>query len=187
MKDGKKLPVRRIYNRMVFDELEQKGYRLPFDFRDELDVTWCSHPNWYWVWSKFSLPSLDHPAIPRARFLSELKEMPEDLSRYVLKPLFSFAGAGVVIDVTPEDLARIPEAERDRWVLQEKIVYAPAFVAPDGGPVKAEIRVMLLRPPGAQKLVPHIFLVRLSRGKMLGVDHNKGHTWVGGSVGIWHP
>lgn len=184
-KDGQRIPVRRIYNRMVFDELEQKGYRLGWDFRDELDVTWCSHPNWYWVWSKFSLPYLDHPAIPKARFLSDLKELPADLSRFVLKPLFSFAGAGVVIDVERADVERVPEAQRGGWVLQEKIVYAPAFHAPDQSPVKAEIRVMLLRPPEAKTLTPLIFLVRLSRGKMLGVDHNKGHDWVGGSVGIW--
>ena len=184
-KDGKKIPVRRIYNRMVFDELEQKGYRMGWDFRDDLDVSWCSHPNWYWVWSKFSLPHLDHPAVPKARLLSELKEIPEDLSRYVLKPLFSFAGAGVVIDVERADVERVPAEHRAGWVLQDKIVYAPAFQAPDHSPVKAEIRVMLLRPPDAQELVPLIFLVRLSRGKMLGVDHNKGQNWVGGSVGIW--
>lgn len=185
LKDGKRVPVRRIYNRMVFDELEQRKYALGWDFRDELDVSWCSHPNWYWVWSKFSLPHLDHPAIPRARFLSELESIPDDLSGVVLKPLFSFAGAGVVIDVERQHVEGVPAEQRGGWVLQDKIVYAPAFHAPDGAPVKAEIRVMLLRPPDATELVPLIFLVRLSRGKMLGVDHNKGHEWVGGSVGIW--
>jgi hypothetical protein len=184
-KNGKLQQVRRIYNRMVFDELEVKGYKLQWDFRDDLDITWCSHPNWYWVWSKYSLPFLDHPAVPKARFLSELDKVPEDLSGYVLKPLFSFAGSGVVIDVTPADVAKVPAEQRDKWVLQDKITYAPAFNAPDGAPVKAEIRVMLLRPPDSKELTPIIDLVRLSRGKMLGVDHNKGMTWVGGSVGIW--
>ena len=131
-KDGKLIPLRRIYNRMVFDELEKKGYRLPFQWNEELDVTWCSHPNWYWPWSKYSLPFLDHPAVPKATFLSDLQSVPKDLSRYVLKPLFSFAGAGVVIDVTPEDIARVPPEQRHGWVLQEKIVYAPAIHAPDG-------------------------------------------------------
>jgi len=184
-KDGKLIPLRRIYNRMVFDELEKKGYRLPFQWNEELDVTWCSHPNWYWPWSKYSLPFLDHPAVPKATFLSDLQSVPKDLSRYVLKPLFSFAGAGVVIDVTPEDIARVPPEQRHGWVLQEKIVYAPAIHAPDGTEVKAEVRVMLLRPPDAPKLRPVIHLVRLSRGKMLGVDQNKGLDWVGASVGLW--
>jgi hypothetical protein len=184
-KDGRLLPVRRIYNRMVFDELEQKGYQLPFSWNEPLDVTWCSHPNWYWPWSKYSLPFLHHPAVPKATFLSELQTLPHDLSRYVLKPLFSYAGSGVVIDVTPEDIARVPPEQRHGWVLQEKITYAPAIHAPDGSEVKAEVRVMLLRPPDAPALRVAIHLVRLSRGKMLGVDQNKGLRWVGGSVGLW--
>ena len=185
-KDGDRLiPIRRIYNRMVFDELEVKGYELPFKFTDELDVTWASHPNWYWVWSKACLPLLEHPAVPRARLLSELDAAPADLADYVLKPLFSFAGSGVVIDVTPEDLARVPKEQRDRWVLQEKITYAPAIKGPGGVEIKAEVRVMLLRPPAATKLEPLIHLVRLSRGKMLGVDQNRGMDWVGASVGLW--
>jgi hypothetical protein len=142
-------------------------------------------PQLYWVWSKFSLPYLDHPAVPRATFLSDFKELPEDLSRYVLKPLFSFAGAGVVIDVTREAIDAVPRDQRHGWVLQEKITYAEAIRMPDGNGVKAEVRMMLLRPPGATRLVPLIPLVRLSRGKMLGVDFNKGFTWVGGSVGLW--
>jgi hypothetical protein len=184
-KGGRLIQVRRIYNRMVFDELEQKGYRLPFAWNEPLEVTWCSHPNWYWPWSKYALPFLRHAAVPRATFLSELGTLPDDLSRYVLKPLFSFAGSGVVIDVTPADIARIPAGQRQGWVLQEKITYAPAITAPDGSEVKAEVRVMLLRPPDAPALVPAIHLVRLSRGKMLGVDQNKGLSWVGGSVGLW--
>ena len=182
---GLLVPVRRIYNRMVFDELEVKGYALPWDWRDDLDVTWASHPNWYWVWSKYSLPFLDHPAVPKARFVSDLTHLPDDLSGFVLKPLFSFAGSGVVIDVTPEDIARIPEAQRGGWVLQDKITYASAITAPGDVQIKAEVRVMLLRAPEDEALRPVIFLARMSRGKMLGVDQNKGMTWVGGSVSIW--
>jgi len=184
-KGGKEVPVHRIYNRMVFDELDVKGVKPPFDWRDDLDISWCSHPNWYWVWSKYALPFLDHPAIPRARFLSDFQELPEDLSRYVLKPLFSFAGAGVVIDVTREAVDQVPAEQRGGWVLQEKIEYAPAISMPDGNGVKVEVRMMLLRPPDARELKPILPLVRLSRGKMLGVDFNKNLTWVGGTVGIF--
>jgi hypothetical protein len=184
-RDGGLIQVKRIYNRMVFDELEVKKAVVPFNWNEELDVSWCSHPNWYWTWSKFALPSLNHPAVPRAQFLSDVARPPADLSRYVLKPLFSFAGAGVVVDVTPEHLQAIPEGQRAQWVLQEKIDYADAITMPDGNGVKAEVRVMLARPPDAKQLIPVICLVRLSRGKMLGVDFNKGLTWVGGSVGMW--
>lgn len=185
IKDGRELQVKRIYNRMVFDELEVKGVKVPFDWNDELEVSWVPHPNWYWVWSKFSLPHLNHAAIPAARYLSDLLEIPEDLSGYVLKPLFSFAGAGVKVDVTRADIDAIPAEQRAGWVLQEKIEYGSVISMPDGNGVKAEVRVMLLRPPGQKELTPLLCLVRLSRGKMLGVDFNKGFTWVGGSVGIW--
>jgi len=184
-RNGGLVQVKRIYNRMVFDELEVKKAVIPFDWNEPLELTWCSHPNWYWTWSKFALPYLNHPAVPHSRFLSDVTELPADLSRYVLKPLFSFAGAGVIVDVAPEHIERIPREQRPQWVLQEKIHYADAIRMPDGNGVKAEVRVMLARPPGAAELRPVICLVRLSRGKMLGVDFNRGLTWVGGSVGMW--
>lgn len=184
-KDGKRIEVRRIYNRVVFDELQKKGVALPFSYRDELDVTWCPHPNWYWTWSKYSLPYIEHRAVPRARYLSELTSIPDDLENFVLKPLFSFAGAGVIVDVTRADIDGIAEADRPGWILQEKISYEPALRMPDGNGVKAEVRMMFLRAPKDDKLELALNLVRLSRGKMLGVDQNKNLSWVGGSIGIW--
>jgi hypothetical protein len=184
-KDGKMLPVRRILHRVVFDELERKKIALRFDYRDDLDVVWAAHPNWYWIWSKYTLPFVDHPALPRTRFLSDVPAPPEDLSRYILKPVFSFAGQGVQVDLDRSILERIPRDERKNWLLQEKVQYAPALVAPDGTGVKAEIRMMFLRPEDSSDLVLAVNLVRLSRGKMHGVDHNKGLTWVGSSVAIW--
>jgi len=176
--------VRRIYNRVVFDELLKRGLDLPFDYRDELDVEWAPHPNWYWVWSKYSLPFLDHPSVPKATFVSEVERVPDDFARrYVLKPLFSFAGGGVNVEPAAADLEAIPEEERSTWCIQEKIEYAPALQAPDGG-VKIEIRMMFLRPDDERKPVLTQNLVRLSRGKMLGVDFNKQFTWVGSSVAV---
>jgi hypothetical protein len=192
VKRGKQLfradgtPVRRIYNRVVFDELERKKLKLPFDYRDELDVEWTPHPNWYWVWSKHSLPWLDHWSVPRATFVSDLDRIPPDLTeRYVLKPLFSFAGGGVNVDPVAADIEAIPAADRHAWCVQEKISYEPALEAADGGGVKVEVRMMFLRPDedAAPTLAQN--LVRLSRGKMLGVDFNKDFTWVGSSIGLW--
>jgi len=177
-------PVRRIYNRVVFDELISKGIELPFDYREELDVEWAPHPNWYWVWSKYSLPFLRHESVPRATFVSELERVPDDLSRYVLKPLFSFAGGGVNVDPTRADIDAIPASDRHAWCLQEKIEYEPALQAADGGGVKIEIRMMFLRPDDELKPILAQNLVRLSRGKMLGVDFNKQFTWVGSSVAL---
>lgn len=177
-------PVRRIYNRVVFDELIAKRIELPFDHREELDVEWAPHPNWYWVWSKYSLPFLRHESVPRATLLSELDRIPAGLSGYVLKPLFSFAGGGVNVEPTRADVEAIPASERHVWCLQEKIEYAPALEAADGGGVKIEIRMMFLRPDDEPKPILAQNLVRLSRGKMLGVDFNKQFTWVGSSVGL---
>jgi hypothetical protein len=180
------VPVHRIYNRVVFDELIRKNISLPFDHGEELDVEWVPHPNWFWVFSKYSIPFLNHPAVPRAVFLSDLKETPGDLARrYVLKPLFSFAGGGVQIEPTRADLERIPEPERHDWCLQEKIAYEPALRAEDGTGVKVEIRLMFLRPDNEPYPILAQNLCRLSRGKMLGVDFNKDFTWVGSSVGLW--
>jgi hypothetical protein len=177
--------IKRIYNRVVFDELIRVGAELPFDYRDDLDVEWAPHPNWYWVWSKYSLPFLDHPSVPKATFVSELDRVPDDLARrYVLKPLFSFAGGGVNVEPTPADVDAIPAADRHNWCIQEKIEYEPALLAADGGGVKIEIRMMFLRPDDAAKPVLAQNLVRLSRGKMLGVDFNKQFTWVGSSVAL---
>ncbi len=183
-RNGKLVPVARIYNRVVFDELEKRGVALPFRYTDDLDVSWCPHPNWYWVWSKYSLPQVDHPAIPKSRLLSEVDELPKDLSRYVLKPLFSFAGTGVQVDVTADHIAHIPKAERSGWLLQEKIQYARDMVTADGSQVAVEVRVMCLRAPAETSLAPLVNLVRLSRGKMHGVDHNKDMKWTGSTVGI---
>lgn len=182
---GRRVPVERIYNRIVFDELQKSGIAIPFDFRDELDVEWAPHPNWYWVWSKYSLPFLDHPTVPTATFISDLREIPDDLSRYVLKPLFSFAGGGVNVEPTRADIDAIPGAERHDWCLQEKIEYEPALTAVDGGGVKVEVRMMFFRPDDEPAPILAQNLCRTSRGKMLGVDFNKNYTWVGGTVALW--
>jgi len=173
--------IKRIYNRVVFDELIKVGAEIPFDYRDELDVEWAPHPNWYWVWSKYSLPFLNHPSVPKATFVSDVRSL---LENCVLKPLFSFAGGGVNVDPTQADLDAIPEAERHNWCVQEKIEYEPALQAADGGGVKIEIRMMFLRPDDQVKPVLAQNLVRLSRGKMLGVDFNKQFTWVGSSIAL---
>ena len=183
--DGQRVQIKRIFNRVVYDELEKSRVKMPFEWTDELDVTWLPHPNWYWIWSKYTLPHIDHVAVPKATYLSELTSIPDDLEHYVLKPLFSFAGAGVVVDVTRADLDAVPEEQRSGWILQRKIQYEPGIVTPNGDGVKAEVRMMFLRESSEARPQLVLNLVRLSRGKMLGVDQNKGLDWVGGSVGIW--
>ena len=97
--------IRRIYNRVIVDELQRKKIQPGFDFRDDLDVEWAGHPNWYFRISKFSLPYLKHPSRAQNMVLARrFSQLPADLENYVLKPLYSFAGLGVVIGPTREQV-----------------------------------------------------------------------------------
>lgn len=185
VKDGRTIRVRRFYHRIIIDEMERKAFPMPFRFDEHLDVEWVPHPEWWWIWSKRSMLGLDHPAVPKTTLLSDLREAPADLSGYVLKPLWSFAGGGVNVDPTPEDLAAVPAEQRAGWVLQEKIPYADAFRTPEGSGVKAEVRMMFVRRDRDEKLLLLMNLVRLSRGKMIGVNFNRDLPWTGASVGMW--
>jgi hypothetical protein len=180
-RDGKKTEVRRIYNRMIFDELNARKHTLGkyVDITQDLDVQWVPHPNWFYRISKFTLPFLHHPYVPATYFLNEIKQVPTDLENYVLKPLFSFAGQGVLIDVTASDIEKINDPEN--WILQRKVKYADIIETPDI-PAKVEIRIMYVWKDGWERPQPVINLARLSKGKMIGVNFNKDKTWVGGSV-----
>ena len=181
LKNGQQTEVKRIYNRLIFDDLNaQKASLGSFvDITQDLDVEWVPHPNWFYRISKFTLPFIRHPYVPTTWFLNELKQVPTDLENYVLKPLFSFAGQGVVIDVKPEDIEHTKDPEN--WILQKKVKYAGVIPTPDV-PAKVEIRIMYLWKDGWDRPRPAINLARLSKGKMIGVRYNKDKEWVGGSV-----
>jgi hypothetical protein len=180
-RDGKRVPIRRIYNRAIVDELERKGVTLAFDWRDDLHVEWAGHPNWYFRISKFSIPYLKHASVPKTWFLDRLDTIPEDLENYALKPLYSFAGLGVVIAPTKEDIAAIPSEKRPDYILQERLHFEPVIETPFGG-TKAEVRVMYV---WLDELTPVLTIVRMGRGLMMGVDHNKNMEWVGASAGLY--
>jgi hypothetical protein len=177
----KKTRIKRIYNRFIFDDLRKQEKHLPehINIRQDWDVEWIPHPNWFYRISKYTLPLLNHPNIPQAWFLNQLESIPSDLENYVLKPLFSFAGQGVLIDVTWEDLKKI--ADPENWILQQKVEYAPCIQTPEV-PAKAEIRLMYIWKPEWKRPKPIINLARLSKGKMIGVNYNKDLDWVGGSI-----
>jgi len=178
---GKRVPIRRIYNRAIVDELQRKNVKLAFDWRDELDVEWAGHPNWYFRISKFSIPYLKHASVPKTWFLDQLREIPPDLENYALKPLYSFAGLGVVIAPKREDIAAIPEDKRPYYILQERMHFEPVIETPFGG-TKAEVRVMYI---WLEELTPVTTIIRMGRGLQMGVDHNRDMEWVGASAGLW--
>ena len=180
-RNGGRVPIRRIYNRAIVDELQRKGVKLGFDWRDDLDVEWAGHPNWYFRISKFSIPYLRHESVPKTWFLDQLDQTPDDLENYALKPLYSFAGLGVVIAPKKEDIDAIPAAKRADYILQERLHFEPIIETPFGG-TKAEVRVMYV---WQEELQAVLTIIRMGRGLMMGVDHNKNMEWVGASAGLY--
>jgi hypothetical protein len=180
-KNGKQIPIHRIYNRAIADELIKSDAQLPFSFRDELEVEWAGHPNWFFRLSKFSLPFLNHPTVPKTYFLSELKEMPDDLQQWVLKPLYSFAGSGVIVGPSLADIEAVSVDERHKYILQKRIEYG-GVVETSYGATKAEVRIMYI---WLDELRAVANLVRMGRGKMMGVSFNKDMSWVGSSAGFY--
>ena len=178
-RDGRQTPVERIYNRAIVDELERRSIGMPFDFRDDLQVEWAGHPNWFFRLSKFSLPYLRHPAVPRAQFLDRVSHV-ENPERYVLKPLYSFAGLGVIVGPTADDIAAVPSAKRSEYLLQERVDFVPVIETP-AGMAKIEVRIMYI---WLEEMLAVNTIVRTGRGAQMGVDHNKNLDWVGASAGF---
>ncbi|MBV9961226.1 MAG: hypothetical protein JO072_03195 [Parafilimonas sp.] len=182
VQDGKKTEVKRIYNRVIFDDLQQQSAEVQEKGKilfEDLDVEWVPHPNWFYRISKYTLPFIKHPYVPETNFLSDVKTIPPDLENYVLKPLFSFAGQGVVIDVTKADIDAVKDPHN--WILQRKVKYADVIKTP-GENAKAEIRIFYFWKDGEARPAATQNLARISKGKMIGVRYNKDREWVGGSM-----
>ncbi len=179
--NGKRVPILRIYNRAIVDEMVRTNLKMSFQLNEDIEVEWAGHPNWFFRMSKFSLPYLRHQCMPKTWFLDQVAQIPKDLENYVLKPLFSFAGLGVVINLTPQDLAAIPKEKRSQYILQERMQFEPVIETPVGRN-KAEIRVMYI---WLDELQPVMTIIRMGRGLMMGVDHNKNMEWVGSSAGFY--
>ena len=184
-KNGRTIEIKRIYNRLIFDDLLQNFPNLETSFKmtDEIEAKWITHPNWFFRISKFTLPLLKSAFVPQSFFLSDLKEYPADLENYVLKPLFSFAGSGVKLHFTKEDLDVIEDKEN--YLIQKKVKYEPIIEDTEGNLIKTEIRMLFTWEDNAArpKLVTN--LARLSRGEMIGVNFNKNFDWVGGSCAFF--
>lgn len=180
--NGRKTRIKRIFNRVIFDELQRRpDLERQFNLVEEVEVEWAGHPDWFFMISKHTLPSFDSPYVPSSFFLHELHDYPEDLQNYVLKPLYSFAGSGVILHPTEAELRAIKDPQN--YILQRKVKYADLIPTLDV-PARAEVRLMYLWLPEDPAPVLINNLVRLSKGEMVGVRYNKGKTWVGGSIGF---
>jgi hypothetical protein len=165
------------------DEMVRRNIHPEFSFTDDLDVEWAGHPNWFFLISKFSIPWLKHETVPKSWFLDQVAAIPEDLDNYVLKPLYSFAGLGVKVGPTREEIDSIPAAERPHYLLQARMRFEPVIETPFG-PTQAEIRIMYI---WLDSIEPVNLIIRMGRGKMMGVDHNRDMQWVGASSGFVIP
>jgi hypothetical protein len=180
LKDGNKTPIKRIYNRVIFDELVQRDdLKRQFNMIEDVDVEWVAHPNWFFRISKYIMPYLKNKFVPETYFVNELTNIPNDLENWVLKPLFSFSGQGVIFDVKREDFDNLKDPEN--FILQRKVTYAPAVVSPTGE-VKCEIRLLYLWDENEKRPTLALNLGRMSKGKMIGVRYNANLDWVGGTT-----
>ena len=182
--DEEKIQIKRIYNRLIFDELEARpDLKCTWNLTDPVDVEWVCHPNWFFRISKYTLPFIKSRYVPETYFLNALKTLPADLENYVLKPLFSFAGHGVIFNITPESIDKAM-LHAENYILQRKATYKPVIQTLDD-PAKCEIRLMYIWEKNEPRPTLVINLARLSKGVMIGVDFNKNKTWVGGTVGYF--
>ncbi len=182
-REGRVIPVSRIYNRVILDELLTKtDTNYAYTFTEDIDVEWAGHPDWFLRISKHTLPVIGHlPNVPETTFANEYVPGAWDLSKYVLKPLFSFSGAGVNIHPTENDIAALDRPQN--WILQKKVAYGPVLETPTG-PAKCEVRMMLIWKPGDELPTVVNNLVRITKGELTGVKYNKEATWVGASVAM---
>ena len=182
---GRKVPVERLYNRTIFDELyKYRDLKREFYFQKEYNLKWVGHPHWFFRISKHTLPYLKSPYVPESFFLNEWEGSEDQLPDFVLKPLYSFSGQGVILHPCRADIENIPEAERSHFILQRKVNYAPVIKTPDG-PAKVEIRMMHIWEEDAPRPELLVSLVRVSKGEMIGVRYNKDKTWVGSSAAFF--
>ena len=181
--NGIKTSIKRIYNRVIFDDLKkQEGLGEIIDLSKPYQVEWVAHPNWFYRISKFLLPFIKNQYVPQTYFLNELIQIPADLENYVLKPLFSFAGMGVIIDVSMADIDAVSDPEN--WILQKKVKYADIIVTPNEL-AKAEIRLFYFWKKEWPRPIAVNNLDRLSKGKMIGTRYNKNKEWVGSNVAFF--
>lgn len=182
-KNGKTIPIHRIYNRVIWDELQSNpDLHLQFNLNDPVDATWVTHPDWFFIISKCLLPRLHNKYIPKAYYVNE---MPQDLDlgQYVLKPLFSFAGHGIDLAPTRATIEKLPN--KQDYILQRKVSYAPLIRTNTERNAKIEIRILYLWDEDVKRLRPVVNLTRMSKGAMINVSHQNNDTWVGSSISFF--
>lgn len=184
IRDGVQTPIYRIYNRVIFDELHKhKDLKLHFNLTEDVDVEWVTHPDWFFKISKYILPKLESSFVPKSYFAHEFPDK-EDLNNFVLKPLFSFAGNGVIINPTQQDLDKINNLSN--FILQRKVDYAAVFKDLNNNLAKAEVRLLYTWKEGTEKPKLQINLARMTKSEKVNTDHlGKDKIWTGSSIAFF--
>lgn len=182
-KDGRKIPISRIYNRVIYDEVQRiPGLDASFDLFADLEVEWVTHPEWFFLISKCIMPLLHHQSIPPSYYLDRI---PQDivLSDYVLKPLFSFAGTGINLNPTKENIDSLPD--KQNYLLQRKVKYAPLIKTKTDKNSKVELRILYIRSEADGRFKPVINLTRMAKGELINVSHLTDERWIGSSISLF--
>lgn len=181
---GKESTFKRIYNRIVFDEIKENEAIVEtyIQLANDSQLTWFTHPIHFFMYSKYALPYITHPKIPKTVFLDQVNIQKTDFTRKVIKPLFSFAGKGVMIEPTQESVQSI--TNKAQWICQEKIHYVQGILTPKD-PAKAELRIFFLKDPKTNVFKAVFNLARLSKQALINTAQNSNDTWVGGSMAFF--
>lgn len=183
-KKNELIPINRIYNRVVFDELfGAEKLELSFDFTENLEVEWVTHPNWFYKISKYLLPKLDYPYIPKSFYLNEFADF-DNLDQYVLKPLFSFAGSGVNLNPKIHEIKSIENPQN--YILQKKVQYASLFQDINNEFSKAEIRLMYIWDDKRRNPEMLVNMVRMTKSEWANMSNlNNEQIWVGCTTALF--
>jgi len=182
-KNGKTIAIHRIYNRVIFDELQRiENLEINFNLNDDLDVEWVTHPDWFFMISKCIMPLLKHENVPKSYYLNDFPE-DLDLSDFVLKPLFSFAGQGINLYPDRPTIDKIED--KHNYILQQKVKYASLVKTNTVKNSKVELRMLYIWSEEENRLKPVINLTRMSKGEMINVSHQVNETWIGSSISFF--
>lgn len=180
---GKKTPIHRIYNRVIFDEIQGTAdLDLGFNLNDDVQADWVTHPDWFFIISKCIMPLLAHTYIPKSYYVNDFPKA-ISLQDYVLKPLFSFAGKGINLNPTQEEIDKIED--KQNYILQKKVTYAPLIKTPSETNSKVELRILFVWNEKENRFKPVVNLTRMSKGLLINVSYQTNDTWIGSSISFF--
>lgn len=177
-------PINAIYNRVIIEEVVKTYPELltKIELLKEVEVSWISHPDWYYLISKAALPLFKGPYVPSSKIFYKGDDIPENLEDYILKPLFEYGGDGVQLDLNQSIFESC--LENVPYLLQQKVRYADCILLPNGQKRKAEIRLIYGQEPSKKRPTLLANLTRLSDSGWMNTSQNFT-DFTGGSIAFF--